>query len=495
VTQEYVTRNGPGCKSEADQAAKRAAAHAKRDAMFERMRTVKPSPEDVKELIVHMAKWDLCNFDDDDDSDLDEIEFARIMHDHHGMYAATAIAMWREAYGFREADASPPPPPPQPNGHDTEAKTKEGEGEPQPLPKLKTVTAATLLQKPAPPREWLCREWIPAHDVTLVGGDGGIGKSILMLQLHWACASARQWLGMDVRQCPSLYVTCEDPQSEVHYRLEQFQKAECTATGFDNFHIFDGTLHKHPLLAALDEDRLLVETSFFRQIEEKVTDIGAGLVTFDASADVFGGNEIDRIQVRSFVSQLRRLSLRRKCASILIIHPSVDAMKTGRGYSGSTGWNNSARSRLYFSTATKEDGQEVDQDLRKLELAKSNRAKPGATKLLRWDEGRFAPESRAFDDLAQQADDENLFMQLLDQYDREGRKACVTTGYSYAPKEFADHPDGKGVSVQRFKNAMNKLLSMGKIRNEETGPKSRRVSKLVRVTIQEAVSNNVAQIG
>ena len=80
----------------------------------------------------------------------------------------------------------------------------------------------------------------------------------------------------------------------------------------------------------------LEETDFFKQVEAKVAEIGAIAVAFDATADVFGGNEIDRIQVRAFATQLRRLSIRRRCASILLAHPSVDAMKTGRGYSGST---------------------------------------------------------------------------------------------------------------------------------------------------------------
>ena len=44
-------------------------------------------------------------------------------------------------------------------------------------------------------------------------------------------------------------------------------------------------------------------------------------------------------------------------------------MKTGRGYSGSTGWNNSSRARMTFTAHTKgdDDGDGEANDLRKLE--------------------------------------------------------------------------------------------------------------------------------
>ena len=58
-------------------------------------------------------------------------------------------------------------------------------------------------------------------------------------------------------------------------------------------------------------------------------------------------------------------------AVIILAHPSVDGIKTGRGYSGSTHWNNAVRSRLYFTTGpqTKDEeaGPPSDPDTRLLE--------------------------------------------------------------------------------------------------------------------------------
>ena len=171
---------------------------------------------------------------------------------------------------------------------------------------LAVVTAASLLATPAPPRLWLCEPWVPGDDVTLLSGDGGIGKSTVAAQLHWACATGKPWLGMTVRPCPSVYVSCEDPLREIHYRLEQFHKAEVmTPPNLDKLHILDLSI-RDALMSTLDpETRHLVMTTLFRQVENLVLTTGAGLVTFDASADVFAGNEIDRTQVRAFIANLR----------------------------------------------------------------------------------------------------------------------------------------------------------------------------------------------
>jgi len=86
----------------------------------------------------------------------------------------------------------------------------------------------------------------------------------------------------------------------------------------------------------------------------------------DTSADVFGGDEISRSQVRQFVGLLIGIALRNNCAVILLAHPSMSGMASGTGTSGSTGWHNSVRSRMYL------EGDDKDDDARTLKFKKSN---------------------------------------------------------------------------------------------------------------------------
>jgi RecA-family ATPase len=73
---------------------------------------------------------------------------------------------------------------------------------------------------PVPPRRWLVRDWVPMGTVTLLSGDGGVGKSLLALQLATATAAGRAWLGRRLDEHgPALFLTAEDDEAELHRRL------------------------------------------------------------------------------------------------------------------------------------------------------------------------------------------------------------------------------------------------------------------------------------
>jgi RecA-family ATPase len=48
---------------------------------------------------------------------------------------------------------------------------------------LKVTFAWTLAEKPVPQRRWIVPDWIARQQVTLLTGQGGVGKSLLALQL------------------------------------------------------------------------------------------------------------------------------------------------------------------------------------------------------------------------------------------------------------------------------------------------------------------------
>jgi Cdc6-like AAA superfamily ATPase len=48
-------------------------------------------------------------------------------------------------------------------------------------------------KEPAKPREWIVPDWIPRGLVTALYGDGGVGKSLLAMQLMSSVALGRPW--------------------------------------------------------------------------------------------------------------------------------------------------------------------------------------------------------------------------------------------------------------------------------------------------------------
>ncbi len=77
----------------------------------------------------------------------------------------------------------------QPTPHAT--KPHNGSAQTQPLP---LIRVATLHDVPLPQREWTVLNRIPASNVTLLSGDGGVGKTVLALHLAVAVVLGRDWL-------------------------------------------------------------------------------------------------------------------------------------------------------------------------------------------------------------------------------------------------------------------------------------------------------------
>ena len=68
--------------------------------------------------------------------------------------------------------------------------------------------------QPIPARQWIVDDMIPYHVVTMLTGDGGLGKSTLALQLAVSSVAEKPWLGRTVKSVNVLVVACEDDADE-----------------------------------------------------------------------------------------------------------------------------------------------------------------------------------------------------------------------------------------------------------------------------------------
>lgn len=242
-----------------------------------------------------------------------------------------------------------------------------------------------------PVRQWLVPDLIPMANVTQLSGDGGLGKSLLTLQLAVCCALQQLWCGFRVAPCRSLLIYCEDDPDEITRRLYE-------VTGAYGFVTADIIEHIDIVSRVAEDSALMTfsrfgeeppkSTPFYDKIYRTVEDGQYGLIVMDSSHDLFIGNENDRTQVRSFVSRLRSLSMINDAAVVLNSHPSVTGMNSGTGSSGSTAWNNAVRSRLYL---TRPEGG--DKRLRVLKTMKANYAMGDSEIPLEWENGILQPNT------------------------------------------------------------------------------------------------------
>ena len=237
-------------------------------------------------------------------------------------------------------------------------------------------------------------------------------------------------------------------------------------------------------MATPDRHGVIQATGLLRRLREAACDLKPRLLILDNAADIFGGNENDRGQVRQFIGILRGLAMAAGCGVLLTSHPSLTGIASGSGLSGSTAWNASVRSRLYFKKASTPRDDEPDPDLRVLEVMKSNYGPVGQTITLRWNNGLFLPVTGAsnLERLAAEQTVDNLFLVLLARFTRQGRNVSdKRTSNGYAPSCFASDPEAKAahVSKQALANAMDRLFASDKIHVETYGRPSRQYSRLV----------------
>lgn len=250
---------------------------------------------------------------------------------------------------------------------------------------LHTVVAATLAGK-AKPRQFLdSAHFFPQSNVVLVQGDGGVGKSLLMLQLAIACTTGQQWLGLDVSQGPVIYFSAEDDLDELTRRLNEVCEAEdgMAAEAFQ-LHLIPAA--GEDTVLAVEKDSKLQVTRLYQRLAKTIEQLEPQSVILDNLANVFAGNENSRVLAGHFISALRGLCIRYDCTIFLIGHPSLAGIASGTGSSGSTGWANSVRARGYLY---RPDGPDSDANDRVFEVMKSNYAASGTKLFLKWAKGRF----------------------------------------------------------------------------------------------------------
>jgi RecA-family ATPase len=336
-------------------------------------------------------------------------------------------------------------------------------------------------------REWLVPERIPMRNVTLLSGEGSIGKSLLLMQLSGAVVLGQNWLGIPPVQGPVLYVSCEEDDDEIRRRMEAIARSliSSRAKMIEGGLRFISLAGHDAILGQPDRNGIIKPTPLFERLRFEAAQLRPKLIVLDTVADTFGGKEIDRSQTRQFITQQRGLAIETNSALMLAAHPSLTGIATDTGLSGSTGWHNGVRARMYLKSASDEDPS-----LRALEVKKNNYGPVTETILLRWQDGVYraegvgAPEEQAeqvIERLKIEEEVEKLFLTMLRRFAKQGRNVTDKKGSTFAPAIFADQPEAKQAKAtnKALTDAMTRLFAAERIGLDTEGPPSRRRTKIV----------------
>ena len=346
---------------------------------------------------------------------------------------------------------------------------------------LRDVSLAGFMSQQAASWPFVVYPWMPRRLVTLLGGHGGAGKSMLILIMLAHAACGRSWAGVHFDPCRCLYVSLEDSGDLVRYRLKRI----CEAYGLDpdaierNLRVLDVVDGDSSLVTEVNDQgvRRLFPTGRWTELADLAQDVD--WIAIDNASDAFDGNENERRQVRTFIRKLAELATEHDAALTLLAHIDKRAAingSSGNSYSGSTAWHNSARSRLAL---TKNDDGSVTLTQEKLNLGRES-----DPITLRWnDEGVLMPADPGASDsgstITQQREDGEAALHALQSAAKAGLTvAAATSGSSTAWHSLEPLPDLPAVfkgkdGRRRLHGALLRLSGEGLIERERYQAASR----------------------
>lgn len=235
-------------------------------------------------------------------------------------------------------------------------------------------------------QEFVIDEWLTLPNVGLYSAHGGSGKSYIALEIAVRVALGVSVFGKDVKSGKVFYFSAEDDKDAIHRRIRHITKNLDVSVSKleDKLFIRDATKDDTVLFCAPrkfgDEP---YTTPRYRMLRKLIKEHDPVLVILDNAVDHFSGNENDRVQVRTFIRKLFKLSQIGSGRNILLLaHVDAGSLKDAekaKGFSGSTAWHNSVRNLWYqFRDAE-------DQDKYIIQLKKINYGAPGARVITQFD--------------------------------------------------------------------------------------------------------------
>jgi len=212
-----------------------------------------------------------------------------------------------------------------------------------PVPTADALDWPKLAPLAPPERKWAIKGWVGFGHVTLLVGPGGIGKTLLAQQMASCLALGRPFIEEIERPHKCLMWACEDDHDELWRR--QIAISRWCKAGLEEFHEGLTIVPRHGLENTIVSDEFGKPTfsTLLAQLAEQANDLEADVVILDNAGQLYGGNENNRHAVTVFLNALAG-ALAGK-AIMLLAHPSRGLNSE---FSGSSAWENVARTRLYF---------------------------------------------------------------------------------------------------------------------------------------------------
>ncbi|MBX5462976.1 MAG: AAA family ATPase [Steroidobacteraceae bacterium] len=344
----------------------------------------------------------------------------------------------------------------------------------------------SLIGQTPPERDWAVSHWLGMGYVTLLAGQGGLGKTLIAQTFGTCLALGRGYIDYAPRPRRVLMLAGEDDADELWRR--QLAICEWLGVGLDdiaeNF-ICESYSNRDMTLADIAYGKLIA-TPFLTELREQIADYRAEYVFLDSAARVFGGNENDRHHVTQFITWLTGAA--GSAGVCLLAHPSKAA---GSEFSGSTAWEGSVRSRLYLGTELPDvrrdkDDPPPDENERYLARRKVNYTTRDWRKLI-FQNGVLVPamdEQRRLVSKPSGEFAQEIVLRAVRSLAQLGQHGNTSTASPYyLPRLAKKNGVLEGLSENEFAAHMRALVKSGRLTLQTVGKYSNRTDKLGLVVV------------
>jgi RecA-family ATPase len=262
------------------------------------------------------------------------------------------------------------------------------------LPVLDRLFLEELQQREIVERKWIVDGFILAEQLNGMFGDGGMGKDYLLLQLAIAMTCGGQWLGRDVMQGRVMYFPVEDDLNEVRRREDKITK-HLASIGQYRRRLKELMIVPmvgiDAVLGVYDSKSGVVKpTDVFESIKKLVAEFKPDLTIVGNRVNIFSVNQNEDAHAVQCLRLLNTLCVEYQTAVLMPGHVSVRGLESGTGTSGSVQWSNGMRART-FLRRPKDQEDDLNSDLRELQVMKINWGPSDAQIDLTWSNGLFVP--------------------------------------------------------------------------------------------------------
>jgi archaellum biogenesis ATPase FlaH len=329
---------------------------------------------------------------------------------------------------------------------------------------------------PAPAIPWAVRPLFPRGMVTLLPGEGGVGKSLLCQTAVISVASGEPFLGLEVTRGSALGWFGEDPEHVLHERHKRILRATKVDEAMLRKRAFILSTFGKPESVLFDSKG---PTSALTELESSLGYIDdPSLLVIDNISIAFQGDENIRSQVTSFLTHMNAVAHKHNVAIVLVAHASKTKGDGAFLASGSTAWFNASRSVVGVEGGGKRRDQSVW-----VKHAKANHSAKHPAIELQWRDDVLVRTSDVTGTLQSTAD--HVFVACLAECERLGRPVShLRRAGNFAPRLFQSFPAAKEAEtgVDALTEAMERLFALRVI---DLKPYDRPAKNLKRVVLSK----------